>query len=132
MTENNFTFQELISFTEAYQKVANEKMSLSAAFKLSQLSKKVSECIAFYQDKYTTYLQKYAEIEEEGGYKMNPDKSGIVLKKDSLEEAQKAFRELDEYKFPLTYEKIPLSAFENIQIAPSELSGLLLFIDEEN
>lgn len=130
MIENNFTFQELISFTEAYQKISNEKMSLSAAFKLSQLFKKVNECIAFYQDKYTTYLQKYAETEEEGGYKMNPDKSGIVLKKDSLEEAQKAFRELDEYKFPLTYEKIPLSAFEDLQIAPSDLSGLLPFIEE--
>lgn len=122
--------QQLMTFTESYNKIKDEKMPIHLAYQLSQLSKQVSDAINFYQEKYNNYLSDYAETDE-NGFKMNEQKTGIIIKPEKIEEAHQKFRELDTYEFPIYGKKIPLSLLEELSLSPSDLSGLLPFIEEE-
>lgn len=124
-------FQDIMSFVNSYQEIQNEKMPLNVAYQLSQISKEISNCISFYQEKYNYYLEQYAEKDSNGNFKMNENKSGVILKKDVALEAQQKFKELDAYEFPIEVKKIPLVAFEKIKLSPSVLTGLLPFIEED-
>lgn len=124
-------FQDIMSFVNSYQEIQNEKMPLNVAYQLSQISKEVTDCISFYQDKYNHYLEQYAEKDADGNFKMNENETGVILKKDCAAEARQKFKELDDYEFPLELKKIPLSSFEKIEISPSILTGLLPFIEED-
>lgn len=119
---------ELVAFNESYEKIKNEKMSISLAYQLSQISKSVNEAFTFYQDKYNHYLSEYAETDE-NGFKMNEQGTGFILKREKLEEARQKFKELDSYEFPIDAKKIPLLAFEG-SFSPSDLIGFLPFIEE--
>ena len=124
-------FQDIMSFVNSYQEIQNEKMPLNVAYQLSQISKEVSDCISFYQDKYNYYLEQYAEKDSDGNFKMNKDKNGVVLKKDTVTEAQQKFKELDNYEFPIEAKKIKLSLLKDLNLSPSVLTGLLPFIEED-
>lgn len=124
-------FQDIMSFINSYQEIQNEKMPLNVAYQLSQISKEINGCISFYQDKYNYYLEQYAEKDSDGNFKMNENKNGVVLKKDTAAEARQKFKELDDYEFPIEAKKIPLLAFEKIKLSPSTLTGLLPFIEEK-
>lgn len=121
---------ELMAFNTSYEKIKDEKMSISLAYQLSQISKAVREAFSFYQDKYNHYLSEYAETDE-NGFKMNEQGNGIILKQEKLNEAHQKFKELDNYEFPIDAKKIPLSTFEELNLSPSDLIGLLPFIEEE-
>lgn len=122
-------FKDLMNFSRAYETFQNEIMPLSLAYSLSKLSEEVNKQIEFYQKQYNTYLQLYAEKNEDGTYKMNEQQNGFILKKDLLEEAQHKFAELDSYDFVIDQEKIPLDLLTDLKVSPQILSGLLPFIE---
>lgn len=121
---------DLMAFNTSYEKIKDEKMPISLAYQLSQISKSVLEAFSFYQDKYNHYLSEYAETDE-NGFKMNEQGNGIILKQEKLDEAHQKFKELDNYEFPIDVKKIPLSGFEELNLSPADLIGLLPFIEEE-
>lgn len=130
-TENlTLKIKDLMDFNTAYQEIQNEKMSISLAYKLSRISKEIQNCIEFYQNRYNDYLETYAEKEEDGTFKMTANQNGFMLKYDTISEARESFKELDNYEFPITVEKIPLKALEKFTISPSALTGLLPFIED--
>lgn len=124
-------FSQIQNFINSYEEIKNEKMPLSLAFSLSQIMKHANESMSFYQERYNTYLEEYAEKDEQG-FRITEDKKGIVLKKETIAEAHQKFRELDNWEFDFEIEKIPLSTFEKLELSPSDLLGFLPFIDEEN
>lgn len=125
------TFPQIQTFTNSYEEIKNNKMPLPLAFALSRIAKQAADCLSFYQDRYNSYLEQYAEKDEDG-YKLTEDKRGIVLKQETISEAHQKFKELDNWEFTLDIKKIPLSDFEKLELSPSDLIGFLPFIDEEN
>ena len=123
-------FSDLQSFSDSYSEIKDEKMSINLAFQLSQISKAVSECMAFYQEKASLYFEQYAEKDGDS-YKLTPDKNGVILKSETANEARQKFKELDSYEFPIEIKKIKLSSLSDLNLSPSNLSGLLPFIEEE-
>lgn len=124
------TIKELTAFSKSYQEIKDEKMPLSLAYDLSKISKEVGECFEFYRDKYNQYLSLYAELDEEGHYKLNKDQTQFILKTSTILEAKEKFEELDKYEFSINVKKIPINCFEKINMSPQSLSGLLPFIEE--
>ena len=125
------TFPQIQAFINSYEEVKDNKMPLSLAFALSRVAKQAADCLSFYQDRYNSYLEQYAEKDNEG-YKLTENKKGILLKKETISEAQEKFKELDNWEFEIDIKKIPLSLFEKLELSPSDLIGFLPFIDEEN
>lgn len=123
-------FLDLAAFMDAYQQIKDNSLPFSLAYQLSCISKEVNECIAFYRDQYNSCLEKYAQKEENGTYKMSPDGSAILLKEETLSEARQKFFEIDNYEFPLNSKPIPITAFETLTLSPSNLTGLLPFIEK--
>lgn len=123
-------FSDLQSFSDSYSEIKNEKMPINLAFQLSQISKAVSECMTFYQEKASHYFEQYAEKDGDN-YKLTPDKNGVMLKPETANEARQKFKELDSYEFPIEVKKIKLSSLNDLNLSPSTLTGLLPFIEEE-
>lgn len=123
-------FFDLAAFMDAYQQIKDNSLPFSLAYQLSCISKEVNECIAFYRDQYNACLEQYAQKEENGTYKMSPDGSSILLKEETLSEARQKFFEIDNYEFPLNSKPIPIAAFETLNLSPSNLTGLLPFIEK--
>ena len=125
------TFPQVQTFINSYEEIKDNKMPLPLAFALSQIAKQSGDCLNFYQEQYNIYLEQYAEKDEEG-YKLTENKKGIVLKKETINEAREKFKELDNWEFDIDIKKIPLSSFEKLELSPTDLMGFLPFIDEEN
>ena len=125
------TFPQVQTFINSYEEIKDNKMPLPLAFALSRIAKQSGDCLNFYQEQYNIYLEQYAEKNEEG-YKLTENKKGIVLKKETINEAREKFKELDNWEFDIDIKKIPLSFFEKLELSPTDLMGFLPFIDEEN
>jgi len=123
-------FQDIMSFMDSYRNIQNKEMPLNVAFQFSRFLNEAEKCISFYQDRYNSYLEQYAVKEQDGKFKMNEDQTGIVLKEDSISEAQQKFKELYDYKFPITLEKIPMSSLKELKLSPFTIKGLIPFIKE--
>ena len=121
---------DLIQFSNVYKEIQNEKMPIEVAYKLSKLARETEENITFYQQKYNSYLDEYAEKDEDGNFKMNSAGTGFILKEETMKEAHEKFNELDNFEFSIVSPRISLSSFDSIQLSPSNLSGLMAFIED--
>lgn len=122
---------DLVQFQNSYKEIQNEKMPINLAYSLSKIAKEVEENTLFYQQRYNSYLEDYAEKEENGDFKTNSDKTGFILKEETIKEAHAKFNELDKFEFIIEAPLIPLSKLESLQLSPSILEGLLPFIEAE-
>ncbi len=124
---------QLKAFLDSYSEIKNEKMPISLAYKLNQIANSADNDLQFYSKNYNKYLSEYAEKDSEGQYLLNEDKTGIILKPDTIEEAHERFNELDNYNFPdlKNEEKISISEFNNIEISPTVLAGIMPFLKNE-
>ena len=79
-------FSDLQSFSNSYSEIKDEKMSINLAFQLSQISKAVSECMTFYQEKASHYFEQYAEKDGDN-YKLSTANSIIKTRYNFFEES---------------------------------------------
>ena len=121
--------KDLMNYSRSYEELSKEKMPVALAYKLSKISKEINEQIEFYQSQYNTYLQLYAEKNEDGTFKMNEQGNGFILQKDNIEEAQKKFAELDSYDFPIESVPISLNDLAGLDVSPEVMKGLLPFLE---
>ena len=106
-------------------------MPVSLAYDLSKLARETDENILFYQQKYNSYLEEYAEKDENGGFKFNLNKTGFLLKEETINEAQAKFNELDNFNFSINAPLISLSDLDSLHLSPATLNGLIPFLKAE-
>lgn len=125
------TVLQMQNFMVSYQKIKDIKMPIFLAFDLSRVAKKIEYCLNFYKERYNACLEAYAE-KDENGYKLTEDQTGVILIKETLDEAHQKFKELDEWEVDFNIKPFPISKLEGFELSPSDLIGLLPFIEEEN
>ena len=106
-------------------------MPINLAYNLSKLARETDENILFYQQRYNAYLEEYAVKDENGGFKLNLDKTGFLLKDETIEEAHAKFNELNNFDFSIETPLISLSSFDSLQLSPAILNGLIPFLKTE-
>lgn len=113
-------------------KIKNIKMPIKTAYKLSKLQKAIEEELSFSQGEYKKIVDEYAERDETGNYKfLDEAKTNIQIKPNYIKEAEQKTIELQELEIELPKITFTLSEFENIELSPEDISGIIDFIEEE-
>lgn len=113
-------------------KIKNIKMPIKTAYKLSKLQKAIEEELSFSQGEYKKIVDEYAERDETGNYKfLDEAKTNIQIKPNCIKEAEQKTIELQELEIELPKITFALSEFENIELSPEDISGIIDFIEEE-
>lgn len=119
---------DTINFVPFYEKVKDQTMSISTAYKLSKIYKATKDDLTFYQDKLREILLQYAELDENGQFISVEDGNGIKLKPDTQEACLAAINELQDTESDIEFEPIPVDALSSLEVTPSELEGIMGFI----
>lgn len=124
--------KNLILVKNSCDKIKNIKMPIKTAYKLSKLQRAIEEEMTFSQEEYKKIVDEYAERDETGNYKfLDEAKSNIQIKANCFKEAEQKMNELQNLEIELPGISFSFSEFENIEITPEEMSGLMDFIQEE-
>ena len=107
-------------------------MPIKTAYKLSKLQKAIEEELSFSQGEYKKIVDEYAERDETGNYKfLDEAKTNIQIKPNCIKEAEQKTIELQELEIEFPKITFTLSEFENIELSPEDISGIIDFIEEE-
>ena len=119
---------DTINFVPFYEKVKDQTMSISTAYKLSKIYKATKDDLTFYQDKLREILLQYAELDENGQFISVDDGNGIKLKPDTQVACLAAISELQDTESDIEFEPISIDALSSLEVTPSELEGIMGFI----
>ena len=120
---------ESIGFIPFYDKIKSKSMPISIAYKLSKIYTKVKEDETFYQEKLREILFKYGELDEEGNLIPIEEGKGIKIKPDQQNECLRAIEELQNTPSGLSFEPLSISDLDKLEITPSDLEGIIQFIE---
>ena len=119
---------DTINFVPFYDKIKTQTMPLAAAYKLAKIYKLTKEDEAFYQEKLREILFKYGELDENGNLIPVDNGKGIKIKAGCQEDCLKAVDELQAIESTIDFEPLDISIFDNIEVTPSDLEGIIGFI----
>ncbi len=126
-----FKLKDLVSFNLNSQKIFQEKLPLTCAYKLSKIQRAIAEDLEFYQKKYLEIVNEYGDKDENGNLKYSENGTVVLMIPERKEEAQKEINELDNMEVDLDLDNylLELSDFEkDKKISMQELVGILPFM----
>lgn len=126
-----FKLKDLVSFNLNSQKIFQEKLPLTCAYKLSKIQRAIAEDLEFYQKKYLEIVNEYGDKDENGNLKYSENGTVVLMVPERKEEAQKEISKLDNMEVDLDLDNylLELSDFEkDKKISMQELVGILPFM----
>lgn len=126
-----FKINELIQFNISSQKIFNEKLPLTLAYKVAKIQRAIAADIEFYQKRYKEIITEYGDKDENGNLKTSEDGTLILMVPENREKAQAEITQLEEKEVdvPIDEYLLSLSDFnQDKMVSMEELSGLLPFI----
>lgn len=119
---------ESMNFVTFYEKIKEQKMPMSLAYKLSKLYRKSKEDETFYQEKLREILYKYGELDEQGNLIPIDDGKGIKIKPDQQTECLADINELQDTISDIQFDPLTLDELKDLEVAPSDIEGIIEFI----
>jgi len=113
-------------FTDLQTKSLPFKLSLIIAKDMNLLNKEVE----FYIEQEKAFAEKYLAKDENGNY-IQERENVFKIKEDLIEECRTAREELNNFTSNVELRKLPMSALENLEFTPKQLTALEVIIDEE-
>lgn len=127
----NIKFKDFISIRDTLTTLQQlSRVKLRTAYEISRFMTTTEYNFQFYIDKLNEYLQKYGEKNESG--ELLIENNSYIIKKEYLEECNKALEELDNLEIEIREPKIWIDDFENTYINVSLLNPIIPFIIEYN
>lgn len=127
----NIKFKDFISIRDTLATLQQlSRVKLRTAYEISRFMTTTEHNFQFYIDKLNEYLQKYGEKNEAG--ELLIENNSYIIKKEYLEECNKALEELDNLEIEIREPKIWIDDFENTYIDVSILNPIIPFIIEYN
>ena len=117
------------NFVNFYNKIKNQSMPISTAYRLSKLYNQLADDAKFYSEKLRETVQKYAELDENGNIVYTEDGSNIKLKKDSVEECNKELDNLNNLDSTVSFDAISIDMLNTISVAPSDIDNIMGFFE---
>ena len=119
---------ESINFVSFYEKIKEQKMPISLAYKLSKLYHKVKEDETFYHTKLREILYKYGELDEQGNLIPIDDGKGIKIKPDQQIACLTDINELQDTISDIQFDPLALDELKDLEVTPSDIEGIIEFI----
>ena len=124
-------YTQIDGLIQAIDSLKNEKMPFKVSLILSRnmtLLKKEEE---FFIQQERDFATKFLVYDEEKQEFMQSAPNMFMIKEGMQEECRKAREELNNFTVDVELRKIPISAIENMDFTPTQLSALELILDEE-
>ena len=124
------TINDLLNIAPVLRELINKPFRGATAFKLARLMRELDKENALFEESRMKLIEKYGKKDENGTLIMTEDGSNIKLQEDKLEECNEEMINLISTQIEINADKIPLSAFEEIEIAPSQAISIEILIEE--
>lgn len=124
-------YTQIDGLIQAIDSLKNEKMPFKVSLILSRnmtLLKKEEE---FFIQQERDFAAKFLVYDEEKQEFTQSAPNMFMIKEGMQEECRKAREELNNFTVDVELRKIPVSAIENMDFTPTQLSSLELILDEE-
>ena len=122
--------QQLLGFSDFYEAVKSEKISMKTAYRLSQLASAIDKELQFYREKLKEILDKYGEKDEKGGFVPTTDGEGFKLRPGTDYDCFKDMQELQEIEVELPDIKFNIDDFGNAELSAAVIGAIVPFIEE--
>lgn len=122
--------QQLLSFSEFYNEIKSQKLSIKTAYRLAQLNRAIENELQFYQDKVQSILQEYGEHDENGQLVPTEDGRGVKLMPGTEHKCYAAMAELQSLDVELPDIKFNIEEFGEATLSPEHMEAILPFIEE--
>lgn len=124
------TVGTLVRVKDILNKLANKQMPAKDSFKIMRILKAIDAEFSNAMEIQNKTLAKYADLDENGNYKTNPN-GGVVLRQDSIDQCMQEMNDLYDTSITIECNKLPLSLFEDFSLSPSQLMSLEELIEYE-
>lgn len=121
---------EIIDFTNLYEKIKDDKMSLKTAYKFSRLMRQLEKEIGFYQTEFAKVLQTYAKKDSNGNVIIGDDGDSVEIIEGKEIECNTKILELRNLDVEVKDVHFALEELENLNLTISELSCILSLIED--
>lgn len=122
--------KDALEYQELYHHIKNYNMPIKLAYKINKLNNLIEKEVEFYQDSLSKILNRYAEKDEKGNFKLNPEQTGILIQKEYLDICHKEINELKNLEIENLDFHFNLEELENLNITPAKLNCLTSLIIE--
>ena len=113
-------------FADLQTKTLPFKLSLILAKDMNLLNKELE----FYMEQEKKFAEKYLATDENGNF-IQEQENVFKIKEGLVEECRAAREELNNFTTNVELRPLPMSALENLEFTPKQLTALEIIIDEE-
>lgn len=114
---------EVIGLQNFFATVADKKIPVKTAYKLSKLARRVEEEVQFYQKEFKAIIDEYAK-KENGQYVFAPDGLSIEVIDGKDDECNAKIFELKTIEVDLKDISFSIEEFENLDLTLAELDAI--------
>lgn len=124
------TFNQLSALSDAMKELQEQKLPFKLSLILAKNSTVLEKELEFYIEQERKFATTYLAMDENGQFIQEGE--GVFRIKDDMEkECRKAREELNAFTCDVELRKLPMSALEDLEFTPKQLTALEIIIDEE-
>ena len=121
---------QLTNFPSLFEKMKSQKLPFKTSYRLTILANEIDKHVSFYQENFRNLLMEYSKKDEDGNPMPTEDGQGILLIKETMDEAYAKLEELGNLDVELPDYKFSPDMFGDIELTPVEMNVILPFIEE--
>lgn len=122
---------QVFKILNIYSRVKELKAPAKVAYKFNKLCVSLENENNFYGEELNKIIQQYGEREEDGSFKKTVDGTGIKIKQEVLETAQKEINNLDFLDVEAPDISFTIEELDGLQLSIEDFQYMLPFIKEE-
>ena len=121
---------QVFKILNIYSRVKELKAPAKVAYKFNKLCASLEGENKFYAEELNKIIQQYGEKEEDGSFKKTADGSGIKIKQEVFETAQKEINNLEFLDVDAPDISFTLEELDGLQLSIEDFQYMLPFIEE--
>ena len=123
------TMLDILGFKDIYPLLNNSTFPIKTAYKINKLVDYVEEELVFYNHELQNILEKYAEKEENGNYKLTDDLTGIKIHPEKVAECEKEIEGLNTLEVAEPPVHINIDELSNLSLTVRDMAKLIPFLE---
>ena len=124
------TLGQIASMNEIMGKIMEKPFPANMTFKIARLARELAKEIQTFEEARVKIAEKYGKKNENGELDVSTD-GKVSIPPEKISACNQDFKELIATEVEINASKIPLAAFENVELTPREMMLIEPIIDEE-
>lgn len=122
---------QLLNMQTPIQTIIDQRIPFGLAYKFTKAATIIEENQKFYTDSLHKLLKDYAQIDENGQYKLTDNGQGVLIKPEFMSEFNEKLAELDSLEVDVELPKFTLAEIEDkVEITPRDLYPLMCLFED--